>query len=146
VESQTRSTLTLAGVPLAHTGNRVVIAEVAADRITGVWEDRGPGIPTTRLLGPNGSGAFFEYGGNTVVKALLSFNAQTGKVTSLLPLANRSRQEGGPDYTVESGPGKILLRGDFPGVYDATARNVAPAGACQVALSADGGQVIEVVQ
>jgi hypothetical protein len=55
------------------------------------------------------------------------------------------QQAGEPEYTVESDPGAITLRGDFLGVYDAAAqRNVAPEGARQVVLSTNRGQVLEV--
>jgi len=121
----------------------VVVAEVAADKILKVREDRGPGRPPLTLIGPAASDPVYVTS-PAVVKALLSFDALTGRVAAVIPLTNKSRAAG-PGHTAERAGGQVVLRGDFAAVVEvAGAVNRAPAGAPEVALDAATGEVVAV--
>jgi Tol biopolymer transport system component len=124
-------------------GEEMVVAEVAADQILQVREDRGPGSPPLVLIGPASSDPVYAYG-PAVVKALLSFSARTGRVVAVLPLSNRSRAAG-LEYTVERAGDQLVLRGDFAAVVEAAAAaNRAPDGAAEVVLDAATGEVVTI--
>jgi dipeptidyl aminopeptidase/acylaminoacyl peptidase len=125
-------------------GEEVVLAEVIADKIVKIREDRGPGSPPLVLIGPAASNPVYDYGTVTVVKVLVGFSARAGRVVMVIPLSNKSRAVG-PEYVVERAGPRCMLRGDFAAVVDATASvNRAPGGAAEVVLDGGTGEVIMV--
>jgi hypothetical protein len=99
------------------------------------------------LIGPAVLNPVYNYGATTLVKVLLDFNAQTGRVAAALPLTNNvvASRVAGLEYTVERTGGQIVLRGDFAAVVDmAGATNRAPGGATEVVLDAATGEVVAV--
>ena len=68
-------------------------AEVSAARILKIQEDQGPGQLPRVLLGPPESEPIYSYDA-PVVKTLLSFHPQTGRVMNVIPLTNRSQDSG----------------------------------------------------
>ena len=141
IDALTPSTLQLNGIPQGA-GERVLVAEVAADNIVKVREDRGPGGPPLMLIGPAADNPIYAYGPK-VVKALLSFHAQTGRVVTLMPLTNKSRGPG-PEYTVQTVGDQIVFQGSFAAVVEAPSEvNRAPNGATEIVLD-DKGAVVAV--
>ena len=69
--------------------------------------------------------------------ALVSFNSQTGLVSSVLPYAaNRSTTQ------KETKGENVIYTGSFTGVFDAKGTNVAPSGASSITLNAKTGELV----
>jgi dipeptidyl aminopeptidase/acylaminoacyl peptidase len=145
VDVQTVKSLRIVGAAQGA-GEEVVLAEVLADKVVRIREDRGPGSPPLVLIGPAADNPVYDYGTATVVKALVGFSARTGRVVTVIPLTNKSRAAG-PEYSVEQAGQRGVLRGDFAAVVDAAAAvNRAPGGAAEVVLDAGTGEVLTVRQ
>jgi Tol biopolymer transport system component len=74
--------------------------------------------------------------------AIISIDAWTGYVTSVLPFTAPNRSAGKPTMRREGA--HILAQGNFVGVWNAAGKNVAPRGASRVRLDAKTGAISQV--
>jgi hypothetical protein len=72
--------------------------------------------------------------------ALVSFNAATGKVSSVLPYAANRSIHGLPEPT--SAGHSVVLHGRFMGAFDAAGEDHAPQGAGEVRLDRKTGEIL----
>ena len=81
--------------------------------------------------------------GTAVTAALVSFNAETGTVSLVVPYsANRSA--GGSTPASERSGDVVTYHGRFPAAFDGTGKNLSPNGATEVQINARTGAVVAV--
>ncbi len=121
--------------PLMQTsqgGPDLVGVVVEATEIINLREDAGRGYdPTVWDLDPLDAGA-----------ALLYFHSYTGKLVSVLAVDDSTYPSAagarGVAVTQRIEGDRLIVEGDFAAVFDAQGRNLAPDGATQVSLDAEG--------
>jgi len=85
----------------------------------------------------------WELGSMDVGAAILYFNADTGKLQSVLAVRDTAYPSavGDRGWRQSVVDGRLVIEGDFCGVFDAAGHTLAPDGATRVALDADGDAI-----
>jgi len=97
--------------PLEHTGNLLTAVEVSADEIVNLREDSGAGFESTN----------WYFGDETPGAALLVFNTDTGRLTSVLVTRDSAYPSAAPSPAatlLEADGLRTRVAGSFAAVYD----------------------------
>ena len=120
---------------LGKTGSDLAGLKITAKRINRVVEDLGPGAAPRAwiLTGNPKSGA-----------VLVFFSGDTGRVTSVMAIADTALSAAGAEAAAELSGGRIVLRGEILEAYDARRpeRNLISAPVAELALDARTGEVL----
>lgn len=121
--------------PLDDTGGQLVGLRVSAERVANLRQDAGLGQPPTVWH-------LSAYGAETV---LLYMNADSGRLVSALvvsptayPAAALESGQRAQAWSASAEGDAVRLSGRWAAVFDADGRNVAPDGAAQVQVAAQG--------
>jgi hypothetical protein len=131
-DAVTRNTVDIDVPPPAGSNSSNHVATItAADKITMLrYVNEFTGARIT-VVDPSSSSKYIQ-------GAVVSFNAATGKVSSVLPF-NRSRSGEKPSRTVRGD--KVTYRGEFTGIWDEKGKK-SSSPATEVTLDANTGQVL----
>jgi hypothetical protein len=117
------------------------VFELRANSLTNLSFVNGPlsKQTPTRVIGGGGGNP------SSATVVLLDFNAKTGRVTTVLPLAGtRAASESASASAVTEEGSARILRGPFLGAWDGSGKNHAPNGATEVRIDKRTGAIIGV--
>ena len=116
-------------------GSAVLTADPAANGASNlIYRVSADAITSIKFVNGLGASVNAPTIGTGVKGAIISFNASTGAVASVLTLASKR----GVMPVASKRGGQIVYTGAFAAAYDGSGKNLAPGGARQVVLSARG--------